>query len=36
LKARDLTLSEADMSLIASLDRGHRLTSPTGLAPNWD
>jgi 2,5-diketo-D-gluconate reductase B len=36
LKARDLTLREADMSLIASLDRGHRLTSPTGLAPNWD
>jgi len=36
LKARELTLSEADMALIATLDRGHRLTSPKGIAPNWD
>ena len=36
LKARELTLNEADMALIATLDRGHRLTSPKGIAPNWD
>jgi 2,5-diketo-D-gluconate reductase B len=36
LKARELTLSEADMDLIATLDRGQRLTSPKGIAPNWD
>jgi len=36
LKARELTLSEADMALIATLERGHRLTSPKGIAPNWD
>ena len=36
LKARELTLSEADMALIATLDRGHRLTSPKGIAPDWD
>ena len=36
LKARELILSEADMALIASLDRGHRLTSPKGIAPHWD
>lgn len=36
LKACGLTLSEADMQLIASLDRGHRLTSPKGIAPDWD
>ncbi|MBC3273021.1 2,5-didehydrogluconate reductase DkgB [Pseudomonas sp. SWRI81] len=36
LGATALTLSDADMTLIASLDRGHRLTSPKGLAPAWD
>ncbi|MGG7651636.1 2,5-diketo-D-gluconate reductase B [Pseudomonas frederiksbergensis] len=36
LHARTLTLSDADMALIAGLDRGHRLTSPKGLAPQWD
>jgi 2,5-diketo-D-gluconate reductase B len=36
LKARALTLSAADMALIATLDRGHRLTSPKGIAPTWD
>ncbi|MGY2163659.1 2,5-didehydrogluconate reductase DkgB [Pseudomonas tolaasii] len=36
LKARQLTLSAADMAQIASLERGHRLTSPKGLAPKWD
>ena len=36
LKACDLQLSDADMALIASLDRGQRLTSPKGIAPNWD
>lgn len=36
LKACKLKLSDADMALIASLDRGHRLTSPKGIAPHWD
>ena len=36
LKACALTLSEADMASIDNLDRGHRLTSPKGIAPNWD
>ncbi|EXF94441.1 2,5-diketo-D-gluconic acid reductase [Pseudomonas fluorescens HK44] len=36
LAARDLTLSEADMTLIAGLERGQRLTSPKGIAPDWD
>jgi len=36
LKARDLKLSEEDMAQIAALDRGHRLTSPASLAPQWD
>ncbi|WP_323160785.1 2,5-didehydrogluconate reductase DkgB [Pseudomonas fluorescens] len=36
LGATALTLSEADMTLIATLDRGHRLTSPKGIAPQWD
>lgn len=31
-----LTLSDADMALIAGLDRGQRLTSPKGIAPQWD
>ncbi|QJI28536.1 2,5-didehydrogluconate reductase DkgB [Pseudomonas sp. ADAK18] len=36
LKTLELTLSEADMAQIAGLERGHRLTSPKGIAPNWD
>ncbi|MFW0756707.1 2,5-didehydrogluconate reductase DkgB [Pseudomonas sp. H11T01] len=36
LKACALTLSAADMALIATLERGHRLTSPKGIAPIWD
>ena len=36
LKACDLTLSDEDMAHIAALDRGHRLTSPASLAPQWD
>jgi 2,5-diketo-D-gluconate reductase B len=36
LHARTLALSDADMALIAGLDRDHRLTSPKGLAPHWD
>ncbi|WP_416769822.1 2,5-didehydrogluconate reductase DkgB [Pseudomonas sp. RHF3.3-3] len=36
LKARELRLSDDDMALIAGLERGHRLTSPAGLAPAWD
>lgn len=36
LKAIALTLSAADMALIATLERGHRLTSPKGIAPIWD
>ena len=36
LHARTLTLNDADMALIAGLDRGHRLTSPKGIAPHWD
>lgn len=36
LKAVDLKLSDDDMAHIAKLDRGHRLTSPASLAPEWD
>lgn len=36
LKAVQLTLSEADMAQIAGLERGHRLTNPKGIAPQWD
>jgi len=36
LKALDLTLSIADMAQIEGLERGHRLTSPKGIAPQWD
>jgi 2,5-diketo-D-gluconate reductase B len=36
LKAVDLTLSDEEMAQIAALDRGHRLTSPGSLAPQWD
>jgi 2,5-diketo-D-gluconate reductase B len=36
LKALDLKLSDEDMAQIAALDRNERLTSPEGLAPDWD
>lgn len=36
LKALDLRLTEEDMAQIAALDRGERLTSPKGIAPDWD
>jgi 2,5-diketo-D-gluconate reductase B len=36
LGATALTLSDADMAQIAMLERGHRLTSPKGIAPHWD
>lgn len=36
LKAVDLKLSNEDMAQIARLERGHRLTSPASLAPQWD
>ncbi|WP_338480462.1 2,5-didehydrogluconate reductase DkgB [Pseudomonas trivialis] len=36
LKALQLTLSADDMTHIASLERGHRLTSPKSIAPQWD
>ncbi|VVO37548.1 2,5-didehydrogluconate reductase DkgB [Pseudomonas fluorescens] len=36
LKACALILSPADMALIATLERGQRLTSPKGIAPIWD
>jgi 2,5-diketo-D-gluconate reductase B len=36
LGATTLTLGESDMALIAGLERGHRLTSPKGIAPQWD
>ncbi len=36
IKAVQLTLSAADMAQIAELERGHRLTSPKGIAPQWD
>jgi 2,5-diketo-D-gluconate reductase B len=36
LGATALTLSDADMAQIAQLERGHRLTSPKGIAPHWD
>lgn len=36
LKARQLRLTDAEMAQIAALDRNGRLTSPDGLAPDWD
>ncbi|GAB7546584.1 2,5-didehydrogluconate reductase DkgB [Cupriavidus sp. 8B] len=36
LGALAVRLSEQDMADIAALDRGGRLTSPEGLAPEWD
>ncbi|CNI19393.1 2%2C5-diketo-D-gluconate reductase B [Yersinia massiliensis] len=36
LLAQTLHLSAEDMALIATLDRGERLVSPEGLAPQWD
>ncbi|WP_343741759.1 2,5-didehydrogluconate reductase DkgB [Herbaspirillum huttiense] len=35
LQAQQLTLSEAEMQAIATLDRGERLANP-GFAPQWD
>lgn len=36
LGARQLQLDDADMAQIATLDRGHRLANPEGIAPAWD
>lgn len=36
LRATELTLSDADMQQMASLDRGDRLCNPESLAPVWD
>jgi 2,5-diketo-D-gluconate reductase B len=36
LLAQKLTLTEADMAEIATLERNGRLVSPDGLAPAWD
>jgi 2,5-diketo-D-gluconate reductase B len=36
LQARELRLSDDDMARIDALDRGERLVSPQGLAPQWD
>lgn len=36
LRARQLTLSDADMARIATLDRSERLANPGGIAPVWD
>jgi len=36
LGALQLALDEADMAQIATLDRGHRLANPEGIAPAWD
>jgi 2,5-diketo-D-gluconate reductase B len=36
LKAKQLTLTDAEMAQIAALDRNERLTDPAGLSPAWD
>ncbi|WP_300726337.1 2,5-didehydrogluconate reductase DkgB [Pseudomonas sp.] len=36
LKASALKLEADDMAQIAALDRGHRLTNPASVAPQWD
>ena len=36
LLAAELRLSDEDMAQIATLDRGHRLANPDGIAPVWD
>ncbi len=36
LEAAELTLDDEDMARIATLDRGHRLANPEGIAPAWD
>lgn len=36
LEAAGLRLTEEDMAQIATLDRGHRLANPEGIAPAWD
>ncbi|WP_329843038.1 2,5-didehydrogluconate reductase DkgB [Stenotrophomonas sepilia] len=36
LKASALRLDDEDVAAIATLDRGERLASPDGIAPQWD
>lgn len=36
LKAAEVKLDDEDMARIATLDRGHRLANPEGIAPAWD
>lgn len=36
LKASALRLDDEDLAAIAALDRGERLASPAGIAPQWD
>jgi len=36
LLAAELRLSDEDMAQIATLDRGHHLANPEGIAPAWD
>jgi len=36
LLAAELRLSDEDIAQIATLDRGHRLANPEGIAPAWD
>ncbi len=36
LLAAELRLNDEDMAQIATLDRGHRLANPEGIAPAWD
>jgi len=36
LEAARLHLTDEDLAQIATLDRGHRLANPDGIAPAWD
>ena len=36
LEAARLRLTDEDLAQIATLDRGHRLANPDGIAPAWD
>ncbi len=36
LKSAEVKLDDEDMARIATLDRGHRLANPEGIAPAWD
>ena len=36
LQAASLRLTDEDMARIATLERGHRLANPDGIAPAWD